>query len=263
MEGRAHGRRVALSAALSIFTCFLPAAVRNVHPQTPDEWPIHTMDRPQPAVVDPGPSGPPAPPPSDAIVLLEGGDLSRWRAEDGGPARWKVDGDHVEVVGGTGSLVSRDSFGDLQLHLEWATPATVEGEGQERGNSGVYLMGLYELQILDSYENPTYPDGQAGAIYGQHPPLVNASRPPGQWQTYDIVFHAPRFGDDGRLLESARMTVLHNGILIQDDVELTGPSAHEARPPYEPHPDRLPLSLQDHASPVRYRNIWVRDLTDR
>jgi hypothetical protein len=218
------------------------------------------MDRPQPAVVDPGPAGPPVPPPSDAIVLFDGTDLSRWRAANGGPAPWKVVDGAVEVVAHTGSLVTRDSFGDVQLHVEWATPEVVAGEGQERGNSGVYLMDLYELQVLDSYENPTYPDGQAGSIFGQFPPLVNASRGPGEWQSYDIVFHAPRFDNAGGLVAPARITVFHNGVLVQDDVELTGPTAFQKRPPYEFHSPRLPISLQDHEFPVRYRNIWLREL---
>ncbi len=226
--------------------------------QVSDEWPIHSLDRPQPPVVDPGPAGDPVPPPSDAVVLFDGTNLDRWRAADGGPAPWKVENGAMEVVAHTGSLVTRDSFGDVQLHVEWATPAVVQGEGQERGNSGVYLMDLYELQVLDSYDNATYPDGQAGSIFGQYPPLVNASRPPGAWQTYDVVFHAPRFRDDGSLASPARMTVLHNGVLVQDQVELTGPTAYQRRPPYEKHAARLPISLQDHEFPVRYRNIWVR-----
>jgi len=151
-------------------------------------------------------------------------------------------------------------FGDVQLHIEWAAPNPPSGEGQERGNSGVYLMSTYEVQVLDSYHNVTYPDGQAAAIYGQYPPLVNASRPPGQWQSYDIVFHAPRFDASGRLVSPARATVFHNGVLVQDNVELSGPTAHGQRPPYKPQPEKLPLSLQDHGEPVRYRNIWIREL---
>ena len=218
------------------------------------------MERPQPAVVDPGPAGGPVAAPSDAIVLLDGTTLDDWRAADGGPAPWKLIEGAVEVVAHTGSLVTRDSFGDVQLHVEWATPEVVAGEGQERGNSGVYLMDRYELQVLDSYDNPTYPDGQTGAMFGQYPPLVNASRGPGEWQTYDVVFRAPRFGDGGALVSPARITVLHNGVLVQDGVALTGPTAFQRRPPYEAHAAKLPISLQDHEFPVRYRNIWVREL---
>jgi Domain of Unknown Function (DUF1080) len=146
------------------------------------------------------------------------------------------------------------------LHVEFAEPAPPKGESQERGNSGVFLMGLYEIQVLDSYENKTYADGQASAVYGQYPPLVNASRPPGQWQSYDIVFHGPRFDKEGKLMRAARATVLHDGVLVQDNVELSGPTAHGQRPPYKAHPEKLPLALQDHGDPVRYRNIWIREL---
>lgn len=253
-------RRATLAVTGALAPLLLSAAAWA---QTPDDWPIHSLERPQPPVVDPRLPGPPAPPPSDAIVLFEGTDLSRWRARDGGPAPWRVGEGYFEVVAHTGSLVTRDSFGDVQLHVEWATPAAVEGEGQERGNSGVYLMDLYELQVLDSWENPTYPDGQAAAVFGQFPPLVNASRGPGEWQAYDIVFRAPRFDADGAVVSPARMTVLHNGVLVQDAVELTGPTAYQRRPPYTVHPDRLPISLQDHDFPVRYRNIWVRELDPR
>jgi hypothetical protein len=224
------------------------------------EWAIHDMNRPVPTVVDPGPAGPPAPVPSDAVALFDGKDLARWEDAKGNPARWKVADGAMEVVPETGSIRTKQGFGDCQLHVEWATPAAVKGEGQERGNSGVFLMDTYEVQVLDSYQNRTYADGQAAAIYGQFPPLVNACRPPGEWQSYDIVFHAPRFGPDGALLKPARMTVFHNGILVHDNDVLTGPTAHKARPPYKAHPDKLPLSLQDHGNTVRYRNIWIREL---
>jgi hypothetical protein len=166
----------------------------------------------------------------------------------------------MEVVANTGNIETKQGFGDVQLHVEWMAPTPVEGEGQDRGNSGVFLMTFYELQVLDSYQNTTYADGQAGAVFGQYPPLVNASRPPGQWQTYDIVFRRPRFDANGSLQSPARMTVFHNGVLVQDDVTLTGPTAFQRRPAYSRHADRLPIRLQDHAHPVRYRNIWVRDL---
>lgn len=230
----------------------------------PESWKIHDVDRPQPRAVDPGESSPkqPVPPPSDAVVLFDGKDLSKWIGVDGAPARWKVEKGYIEVVKGAGGISTRQGFGDCQLHVEWRTPVPVKGEGQERGNSGVFLMGMYELQVLDSYQNKTYPDGQAAAVYGQYPPLVNASRPPGQWQTYDIFFHRPRFDSSGKLVQRARMTALHNGVLVQDNVELTGPTAHKARPAYTQHGDRLPVSLQDHGDPVRFRNIWVRELPE-
>lgn len=225
------------------------------------EYPQHSMERPQPRAVDPGPYTAPAPPPSDAVVLFDGRDLSQWTNADsaGAPARWTVENGYMQVAAGTGSIETRRGFGDVQLHIEWMAPAPPHGEGQERGNSGVILMGRYEVQVLDSYHAETYPDGQAGALYGQYPPLVNASRPPGEWQTYDIVFHRPRFEGD-RVVRPAQVTVLHNGVLVQDGAVLTGPTAHQERPPYTPHADELPLLLQDHGHPVRYRNIWVREL---
>jgi hypothetical protein len=166
----------------------------------------------------------------------------------------------MEVVAKTGSIQTKKGFGDCQLHVEWAAPSAVKGESQERGNSGVFLMNTYEVQVLDCYENKTYADGMTAAVYGQYPPLVNACRKPGEWQTYDIIFHRPLFGKDGKLAQPARMTVFHNGILVHDDVVLSGPTAHKARPPYKVHDDKLPLSLQDHGNPVRYRNIWIREL---
>lgn len=230
--------------------------------QVSTQWPQHSMDRPKPPIVNPGPFTASAPPPSDAIVLFDGKSLAKWRSADsaGGPAKWSVTGGYVEIVPGSGAIATRDSFGDAQLHIEWRAPTPPKGESQERGNSGVFLMGLYEVQVLDSYKNVTYADGQAAAIYGQYPPLVNASRPPGEWQSYDIVFRRPHFDSQGRVVRAARMTVFHNGILVQDDVTLTGPTAHQHRPPYKAHPDALPLSLQDHGNPVRFRNIWIRKL---
>jgi len=243
---------------LSTLIAALPAAAlapSQLLAQEPREWPIHSMERPQPPVVRAAPARAGAPP-SDAIVLFDGRSLAAWRSADDTtrPARWRIADGFMEVVKGTGAIETRRAFGDVQLHIEWASPATPHGEGQERGNSGVFLMGRYEVQVLDSYRNRTYPDGQAAALYGQRPPLVNASRPPGEWQTYDIVFRRPRFDAAGKLLQPARVTVLHNG------VELTGPSAHQARPPYEKHADRLPISLQDHGVAVRFRNVWVREL---
>ncbi len=224
------------------------------------EWKIHDPARPMPPVVDPGPAADPAPAPSDAVVLFDGSDLSAWEDTKGQPARWKVENGYLEVVKKTGSIRTREKFGDCQLHIEWSAPLAAQGKGQERGNSGVFLMEKYEVQVLDNFRNETYADGMAAAVYGQYPPLVNACRPPGEWQTYDIVFRRPRFSAEGELLQPARMTVFHNGILVQDNVELTGPTAHKKRPPYVAHADRLPLSLQDHGNPVRFRNIWIRNL---
>jgi hypothetical protein len=220
------------------------------------------MERPRPRVVNPGAFPGSLPPPADAIILFNGSSADEWRSSDSshGPARWKVREGYLEVVAGSGSIETRRGFGDVQLHVEWMAPFPPEGEGQDRGNSGVYLMSTYEVQVLDSYQNDTYPDGQAGSVYGQYPPLVNPARPPGEWQSYDIVFRRPRFNDQGRVTDPARMTVLFNGVLVQDAVPLVGPTSHQERRPYSAHPDRLPMSLQDHSHPVRFRNIWVRPL---
>lgn len=210
--------------------------------------------------MDPGPERPPVPPPSDALVLFDGKDLSQWQSPSGKPATWVLRDGYMEVAPGAGSIATKRGFSDVQLHLEWAAPLPARGEGQGRGNSGVFLMGLYEIQVLDSYRNETYADGQAAALYGQTPPLVNACRPPGQWQTYDILFHRPRFAPDGAVRDSARVTLFHNGVLVQDNTAIRGRTAHARRARYEPHGDALPLLLQDHGDPVRFRNIWVREL---
>ncbi len=223
------------------------------------------MSRPRPVVVGPGTASTqdkPGIPPSDAVVLFDGTDLSLWRSTDGSPARWPVRDGYMETRPGTGPIHTHFGFGDCQLHVEWAAPVPAKGSGQGRGNSGVFLMGRYEVQVLDSYENQTYADGQAAAVYAQYPPLVNANRPPGQWQCYDIIFHRPRFCPGGELIKPATMTVLHNGVLVQDHVTLLGATRWLNRLPYQPHSDRLPISLQDHSNPVRFRNIWVRPLKE-
>jgi hypothetical protein len=233
------------------------ALAAQEHPEGPRapgaQYAVHSWSRPRPRVVEPGP------PPSDAIVLFNGRNLSEWMAADSSAAKWVVRGGYMEVAPGTGSLVSRQKFGDVQLHIEFATPPA-HGEGQERGNSGVFLMGQYEVQILDSWHNDTYPDGQAASIFGQTPPLVNASRPTGQWQSYDIVFHRPRFNADGSVAQMATITVLHNGVLVQDNTTITGHTVYMAIAQYTKHADRLPLVLQDHENRMRFRNVWVRDL---
>jgi len=255
-----------LTLVLLLGPVIMAAVASKDSPQTPapqadlEKWTIHDLNRPLPPVVDPGAAGPPVAAPSDAVVLFDGKDLIQWEDGKGGAANWKVEGGFMEVVAKTGSIRTKKGFGDCHLHIEWATPSAVAGEGQERGNSGVFMMDAYEIQVLDSYGNRTYADGQAGAIYGQYPPLVNACRKPGEWQSYDIVFRRPRFGPDGKLVDPARLTVFHNGVLVHDNDQLTGPTAHKARPPYKAHADRLPLSLQDHGNPVRYRNIWLREL---
>jgi len=240
----------------------LPLAVAVFAATVPEiKWKPGDHNRPLPAMVTPG-----APStqehagtaPSDAVVLFDGKDLSAWQQRGGKPPAWKLGDGYFEVAPMSGDLVTKQAFGDCQVHVEWATP-NPHGVDQEPGNSGVYLQSLYEIQVLESNRNKTYPDGQAGAIYCQYPPLVNPSRPPGEWQTYDIVFHGPRFS--GPALESpATVTLLFNGVLAQDHAIPTGPTDYMKRPPYKPGPAKLPLLLQDHGQPVRYRNIWIREL---
>lgn len=199
-------------------------------------------------------------PPSDAIILYaNANDAEKWENAKGEAIKWEA-GEHLTVVAKTGIIRTKQAFGDSQLHIEWRSPMEIVGNGQGRGNSGIFLMGKYELQVLDSYESETYYNGQAGSIYKQHIPLVNACRPPGTWQSYDVIFTAPRFNEDGSLLSPAYFTVLHNGVLIQNHVELTGPTEFIGKPKYKAHPDKLPLSLQDHGNPVSFRNIWIREL---
>ena len=222
-------------------------------------WTQHDLARPQPPVAR-ATGAVVVPPPADATVLFDGRSLDAWMDGNGATPRWTVANGYMEVVPGSGDIRTRAAFGDAQLHVEFATPSRAEGEGQNRSNSGVFLMGRYEVQILDSYGNITYPDGQAGAIYGQYPPLVNASMPPGEWQSFDIIFRRPRF-EGNRVVRPARLTVIHNGVVVQDSRELVGPTSHGRRAPYAAHDDRLPISLQDHGQPVRFRNIWVRELS--
>jgi hypothetical protein len=220
--------------------------------------------RPEPRVVTPGKTSQDAP--SDAIVLFNGKDLSQWQREKGGDARWKLfpesagNAGYMQVTRGGGGIQTKQAFGDCQLHIEWRTPDTVKGEGQGRGNSGIFLMGLYELQVLDSYKNRTYSNGQAGSIYKQHIPLVNVCRPPGEWQTYDIIFTAPRFNTDSTVKSPARITVLQNGVLVQNNTSIIGGTRFVGIAYYVMHADKLPLLLQDHGNPVCYKNIWIREL---
>jgi len=231
-------------------------------PQFAKKWKVHDPDRPLPPVIDPGPAGSLVPAPSDAVVLFNGKDLTKWEDGKGQPARWKVENGYMQVVKKTGSIRTKDKFGSCQLHVEWSAPLPATGDSQGRGNSGVFLMEYYEVQVLDCYQSKTYADGMAAAVYGQYPPLVNACRPPGEWQTYDILFRQPRFDENGQLIRPAFMTVFHNGVLVQENVELTGPTAWKQRPPYKAHADKLSISLQDHGNPVRFRNIWLRELPE-
>lgn len=212
------------------------------------------QDAPLPKIIQPGDAGAP---PSDAIVLFDGSNLDAWQKRNGEDAGWVIQDGVMLAVTGQGPVVSRQHFGDVQLHVEFATPSAPQGSGQGRGNSGVYLQARYEVQVLDSFENETYPDGQCGAIYGQHPPLVNASRGPGEWQTYDIVFRGARFDGAGTKTANATMTVFHNGVLIQDHATVSGITAAAMN---QEGPGPGPVYLQDHGNPVRYRNIWLREL---
>ena len=226
-------------------------------------WHVHDPARPRPPIVTPGATAGVAP--SDARVLFDGRDLSQWAHHDKEgskslEAKWVVRDGYFETGAGTGSLYTRESFGDVQLHVEWAAPAVVAGHSQGRGNSGIFLMGQYEIQVLDSYDNRTYADGQAGAIYGQWPPLANAARKPGEWQSYDIVFEAPRF-ENGKLVKPAFQTVFWNGVVVHNRKEVMGATVYRDVARYsKPHAAELPLMLQDHLNAVRYRNIWIRRL---
>jgi hypothetical protein len=227
------------------------------------QWRVHDSTRPQPAIVTPGTESSQSAagrPPSDAVVLFDGRDLSGWvSVKTGEPAQWKVENGYAEAAPGTGDIRTKQEFGSCQLHVEWAAPVEVAGNSQGRGNSGVFLMGRYEIQVLDCYDNPTYADGTAAAIYGQYPPLVNACRKPGEWQAYDIVWTAPVFDGD-KVVSPAYCTIFHNGVLVQYHRELIGPTGHRNVTPYAAHPATGPLKLQDHRNPVRFRNIWYRPL---
>ena len=233
-------------------------------PRIPGQkWRVHDAERPRPRKVSPGMPLLNEAPPADAMVLFDGKDLSKWvtvaRGAKGGDAKWKVENGYFEVTPHSGRLVTKDKFGDMQLHLEWMIPKGVEGAGQGRGNSGVELMMRYEIQVLESFENVTYADGQAASIYGQWPPLVNASRPQGEWQVYDIFFEAPKFEGE-KLTKPAYVTVVHNGMMVHHRREILGAAIHRKVATYKPHDAEESLSLQDHGQTVRYRNIWVRKL---
>src|SRR5215212_6053373 len=230
----------------------IPAVVAaQADPKLTEVW------EPVPRSVTPGTGNAP---PSDATILFGGKDLSQWQQTDGTPAKWSIAHNAFTVVKGAGNLKTKRAFGDCQLHIEWRTPAKVEGDGQNRGNSGVFLQQRYEVQVLDSYNNRTYSNGQAGSVYKQHIPLVNASRKPGEWQSYDIFFRAPRFAEDGTVIKPGYMTVVYNGVLVQDHVEIRGTTANVGVQSYQKHNAKEPIMLQDHGAPVSYRNIWLREL---
>jgi hypothetical protein len=243
-----------------------PLASR-MRPQMTEYW------EPVPKIVTPGPYLGMVPAPSDAVVLFDGKDLSQWKSKkDGGDAKWKVENGLFTVEKGTGDITTRQKFGDYQLHIEWKIPEDIQGQSQGRGNSGLFLQDLsnelnipeywYEVQILDNYNNPTYVNGQAGSIYKQNPPLVNAMRKPGEWNVYDVSYTAPRFKEDGSLFSPARVTVIHNGILVQDNYEIKGHTAYIGLPAYKAAHGKAPITLQDHGDPskaISFRNIWIRE----
>jgi 3-keto-disaccharide hydrolase len=256
-SSQAVGRGSVTAAAILALCAGLAA-------QQPPERVPGQMPNPskEPPVVTPGAT--PGAPPSDAIILFDGKDLSQWVSQKDGktPAPWTVADAVLTVKPGSGGIQTKDGYGSCQLHIEFATPSEVKGNSQGRGNSGVFFMSNYEVQVLDSYQNPTYYHGQAAAIYKQHAPLVNASRKPGEWQVYDIVFHAPEFDGDGKLLKRATFTVFHNGVLVQDHVIVMGVTSHDKPPYYEAHAAKMPLALQDHGNPMRFRNVWIRNVQD-
>lgn len=251
-------------AAFLVASSLQPMAVNKKLPGYTDtpmipgqKWRVHDANRPRPKVVEPGASKTLGnKPPNDAIVLFDGTDTSKWSHN-----KWKVENGYMEVTKKSGQLSSKQKFGSVKLHLEFATPKEVEGDSQGRGNSGVFFCGQYEVQVLDSYKNPSYADGQCAALYGQHPPMVNACRAPGEWQTYDIEFLIPKFGKDGKVMRPATLTVRHNGVLVHDRREMIGPSGHRNVKKYRKHGPG-PLGLQDHGNPMRFRNIWVVELED-
>jgi len=254
--------------ATPFIICFLVLAFASTDTLAQDssiyDWPIHDLDRPAPRQVEPGvcsATDEAVPPPADAVVLFSKDDLSAWQHADSSDVKWMVDGDVFQVVKGTGYIDTKQKFGSVQAHVEFMSPVQPDRTSQNKGNSGFFFFDrTYEVQILNSYDNPTYPDGQAAALYGQTPPLVNASCPEMTWQKYDIVFNRPKFDALGNVSTPASTTVFHNGILVQNHTLLAGPTSHKKRTPYEVHEAKGSISLQDHGEPVRFRNVWVREL---
>ena len=246
--------------AAIIFVALSLTFATAANAQQPTGWKAHDNNRPAPKVVDPGEADSDNARPSDAIVLFDGNDLSQWEGPGGREPKWKVNDGVLECFKGAKYLYTKEKFGDVQLHIEWASPTEAKGDGQARGNSGVFLPGGVEIQVLDSFENETYSDGGAASIYGQHPPLVNACRGPGQWQTYDIIYKMPRFDDEGKLKKGAVVTVLQNGVVVQNASEALGPTEWVHHKEFDPSVTEGAIGLQDHGNPVRFRNIWVRKL---
>jgi len=258
-------KTVIKTAALSIIAlaAYQGVKAQDNFPETPEMEPAMTeFWTPQPTIVTPGEPDKNAfiTAPSDAIILFDGKDLSAWQKDNGSPADWTLGKGYFEVAPHKGGIRTIREFEDFQLHIEWSAPLETEGkEGQGRGNSGIFMQGIYELQVLDSYGSKTYGNGQAGSIYKQTPPLVNAMRKPGEWNVYDVVYTAPRFKKDGSLQSHARITVIHNGVLIQNNTLILGDTPYTGLPKYNLH-GTGPISLQDHGDKVKFRNIWIREL---
>lgn len=265
-----HLTRILAIAALPMLHNSLPAAggFYGDPPDATHPWAIHDMNRPQPPRVEPATFSSqeqPGTPPSDAVVLFDGTEaaIANWISDKNGePTKWEVKDGTLQCVPGSGYIRTKEEWGDCQLHIEWSAPTEVKGDSQGRGNSGVFLMGQTEVQVLDNYNNPTYPDGFAGSVYGVNPPMANPLRKPGEWQFYDIVFRRPIF-KDGQEIDPGYLTVFVNGVLVQDHTPLEGGGGHKARSKPHPFPEKGPLKLQDHGNPVRYRNIWYRPLPKR
>jgi len=244
------GMIICLVVCILLFVQVFAQEEEKPNPKLTEVW------EPVPPAVTPGDK---ATPPSDAIILFDGTDFSNWVNRKGETPKWKIENGAMTAVKKTGAVFTKQKFGDCQLHIEFRTPAEIKGKGQGRGNSGIFLQNRYELQVLDSYDNKTYSNGQCGSIYKQYIPLVNVCRKPGEWQAYDIIYMAPRFNKDGIFIAAARITVFQNGVLIQNNVEIKGNTEHRGLPSYKQH-GKAPIQLQDHGNPVSYRNIWIREL---
>ncbi|HEX3007920.1 MAG TPA: DUF1080 domain-containing protein [Bacteroidales bacterium] len=244
-------KRIVCLTAMALSGCLFLNAQQQKNPESTEIW------EPVPPVVTPG-EGTQAP--SDAVILFDGKNLDQWENGKGAAAAWTIEGGAVTVKPGTGTIQTKRGFGDCQLHIEFREPTVITGDGQGRGNSGIFLQGLYEVQVLDCYNNKTYSNGQTASLYKQHIPLVNACKKPGEWQTYDIIYTAPRFGESGRVITPGYVTVIHNGVLAQNHVALWGTTEYIGSPRYSKHDLNLPIVLQDHGNLVSFRNIWIREL---
>jgi hypothetical protein len=262
----------AIKIAICLFAAAIVLGVSSYAEIAVKKYAVHDKGRKNPPVIMPGRRY--GDPPSDAIILFGGRNpnLSEWASDKGNSeAKWKIVGDYMEVPSKAGGIHTKKDFGNCQLHIEWRTPTGLDPKitDQKRSNSGVFFMGRYEVQVLDSFThdnyatNKTYADGQASAIYGQHPPMFNACREAGEWQSYDINFLRPLFDDDGKCIRKARITVIHNGVVVHNNLEIEGTTSHKRKAQYRKHPDKGQIRLQDHGNPIRFRNIWIRELPEQ